>query len=88
MIYIEITKLSDNGQLTLNLSLINKWQLKAVDKVVILEENGRFYMENSALMAFSKVANDFKGAAIEAGFNSEDEMQDYMQEIRKEVRGY
>ncbi len=45
-------------------------------------------MENSALMAFSKVANDFKGAAIEAGFNSEDEMQDYMQEIRKEVRGY
>ena len=78
---MEITKLSDKGQITLPISIRKKLQLKA-------EENGRFYMENSALMAFSKVANDFKGAAIEAGFNSEDEMQDYMQEIRKEVRGY
>ncbi len=85
---MEITKLSDKGQITLPISIRKKLQLKAEDKVVILEENGRFYMENSALMAFSKVANDFKGAAIEAGFNSEDEMQDYMQEIRKEVRGY
>ena len=85
---MEITKLSDKGQITLPISIRKKLQLKAGDKVVILEENGRFYMENSALMAFSKVANDSKGAAIEAGFNSEDEMQDYMQEIRKEVRGY
>ena len=85
---MENTKLSDKGQITLPISIRKKLQLKAGDKVVILEENGRFYMENSALMAFSKVANDFKGAAIEAGFNSEDEMQDYMQEIRKEVRGY
>ncbi len=85
---MEITKLSDKGQITLPMSIRKKLQLKAGDKVVILEENGRFYMENSALMAFSKVANDFKGAAIEAGFNSEDEMQDYMREIRKEVRGY
>ena len=85
---MEITKLSDKGQITLPISIRKKLQLKAGDKVVILEENGRFYMENSALMAFSKVANDFKGDAIEAGFNSEDEMQDYMQEIRKEVRGY
>ena len=85
---MEITKLSDKGQITLPISIRKKLQLKAEDKVVILEENGRFYMENSALMAFSKVANDFKGAATEAGFNSEDEMQDYMQEIRKEVRGY
>lgn len=85
---MEITKLSDKGQITLPIAIRKKLQLKAGDKVVILEENGRFYMENSALMAFSKVANDFKGATIEAGFNSEDEMQDYMQEIRKEVRGY
>lgn len=35
-------------------------------------------MENFALMGFSKIVNDFKGAAIEADFNFEDEMQDYM----------
>ena len=57
---MEITKLSDKGQITLPISIRKKLQLKAGDKVVILEENGRFYMENSALMAFSKVANDFK----------------------------
>ena len=40
---MEITKLSDKGQITLPISIRKKLQLKAGDKVVILEENGRFY---------------------------------------------
>ena len=60
----------------------------AGDKIVILEENGRFYFENSAMLAFKRVEDAFKGEAEKAGFNTEDEMQDHMKEIRKEVRGY
>ena len=45
-------------------------------------------MENSAMVAFSRVAERFAGEAQKAGFKTEEEMQDYMKEIRKEVRGY
>lgn len=40
------------------------------------------------MQAFDNVIDAFAGAAKEAGFNSEEELQEYMQEIRKEVRGY
>ncbi len=33
----------------------NKLNLKAGDKIAILEENGRFYFENSAMLAFKRV---------------------------------
>ena len=63
-------------------------KLKTGDKIVIFEENGRFYLENSAMMAFKRVEEAFAGEAAKAGFGSEEDMQDYMKEIRKEVRGY
>ena len=51
-------------------------------------ENGRFYFENSAMLAFRRAEDAFAGEAKKAGFSTEEEMQDYMKEIRKEVRGY
>lgn len=63
-------------------------KLKAGDKIVILEENGRFYFENSAMLAFKRAEDAFAGEAEKAGFSTEEEMQDYMKEIRREVRGY
>lgn len=85
---MEIAKISSKGQITIPISIRNKLKLKAGDKVVILEENGRFYLENAALLAFNRVAESFEGVAKDAGFQTEEEMQDYMKEIRKEVRGY
>lgn len=85
---MEIAKVSDKGQITIPISVRNKLNLRAGDKIVILEENGRFYFENSAMLAFKRVEEAFAGEAEKAGFNTEQEMQDYMKEIRKEVRGY
>lgn len=85
---MEVAKLSSKGQITLPISVRNKLQLKTGDKIVILEENGRFYLENSALIAFNKISKDFENSAKEAGFDTEDDMQEYMKEIRGEVRGY
>ena len=42
---------------------------------------------NSAMLAFNRVSEAFKGAAEKVGFEDEAAMQDYMKEIRKEVRG-
>lgn len=85
---MEVAKISSKGQITVPLSVRKKLKLKEGDKILILEENGRFYIENSALAAFERVAENFSGAAREAGFETEEEMQEYMKEIRKEVRGY
>lgn len=52
---MEVAKLSSKGQITIPVSIRNKLQLKTGDKVVILEENGRFYLENSAFIAFNRI---------------------------------
>jgi hypothetical protein len=62
--------------------------LKTGDKVVIFEENGRFYFENSAMLAFKRAEQAFEGVAENAGFRTEEEMQDYVKEIRKEMGRY
>lgn len=85
---MEVAKISSKGQITIPVSVRSKLNLKTGDKVVILEENGRFYFENSAMLAFKKVEEIFRGEAEKAGFETEESMQDYMKKIRKEVRGY
>lgn len=84
---MEIAKISSKGQITIPISVRNRLHLNTGDKVLILEENGRFYIENAVNMAFKRVEEGFCGAAAEAGFRSEKEMQDYMREIREERRG-
>lgn len=79
--------LSGKGQITIPINVRNKLKLRAGDKIVILEENGRFYFENSAMLAFKRAEEAFVGEAQRAGFETEADMQEYMKEIRKEVRG-
>lgn len=83
---MEIAKISSKGQITIPVSIRNRLHLNTGDKVLILEENGRFYIENAANVAFQHVEENFRGAAAEAGFQTENEMQDYLKEIRKELR--
>ncbi len=85
---MDIAKISSKGQITIPIAVRNKLKLKNGDKVVIFEENGRFYLENAAMLAFNRVEKAFQGVAEEIGYSTEEEMQEYMQEIRKEVRGY
>ena len=85
---MEVAKISSKGQITIPITVRNRLNLKAGDKIVILEENGRFYFENSAMLAFKRAEDAFAGEAEKAGFLTEDSMQDYMKEIRKEIRGY
>lgn len=84
---MEVAKISSKGQITIPVAIRNKLKLKTGDKVVIFEENGRFYLENAAMIAFNHVSEAFEGEALKAGFKDEKAMQEYMKEIRKEVRG-
>ena len=84
---MEVAKISSKGQITIPVSVRNKLKLRTGDKIVILDENGRFYFENSAMLAFKRAEDAFAGEAQKAGFETEEDMQEYMKEIRKEVRG-
>lgn len=84
---MEIAKISSKGQITLPISVRKKLKLKSGDQVVIQEENGRFYFDNAALVAFTRIEQAFDGAAEEAGFANEQELQDYVEEMRKETEG-
>ena len=85
---MEVAKISSKGQITIPVSIRKKLKLKTGDKIVIFEENGKFYIENSAMLAFKRAEEAFAGEAAKAGFKTEKDMQDYMREVRKEVRGY
>jgi AbrB family looped-hinge helix DNA binding protein len=84
MIKMEVAKISSKGQITIPISVRNKLNLKTGDKIVIFEENGRFYFENSAMLAFKRAEQAFEGVAENAGFRTEEDMQDYVKEIRKD----
>ena len=84
---MEIAKISSKGQITLPISVRKKLKLKSGDQVVIQEENGRFFFDNAALVAFTRIEQAFDGAAEEAGFANEQALQDYVEELRKENEG-
>ena len=65
---MEVAKISSKGQITIPVSVRNKLKLRTGDKIVILEENGRFYFENSAMLAFKRAEDAFAGEAQKAGF--------------------
>ena len=85
---MEIAKISSKGQITIPVAVRNKLNLKTGDKIVIFEENGRFYFDNSAMLAFEHVSDAFSGEAQKAGFETEDDLQRYAKEIREELRGH
>lgn len=84
---MEIAKLSSKGQITLPVSVRRKLKLKSGDQIVIQEENGRFYFDNAALVAFTRVERAFDGAAEEAGFATEEALADYVAEMREAGEG-
>lgn len=43
--------------------------------------------KNSAILALKRAEEAFAGEASKVGFEPEEDMKDYMREIRKEVRG-
>ena len=86
--FMETARITDKGQVIIPKTVRAGLRLKNGDKVIFKREGDRFYIANAAQTAFDEVIDAFRGAANEAGFKSEEELQEYMKEIRREVRGY
>jgi AbrB family looped-hinge helix DNA binding protein len=83
---MEVAKITRQGQVTIPLKIRDRLNLKAGDKLFFLEEgNGRFFLENPSLSAFTRMQDEMCGAAKDAGFNTEQELQDFAREVRQEI---
>jgi AbrB family looped-hinge helix DNA binding protein len=83
---MEVARITTKGQITIPIEIRKKLALKEGDKILFFEEeNGRIYFENASLLAFNRIQDSMAGEAQKAGFKTEQELQDYMREIRKET---
>ena len=84
---MEIAKVTSKGQITIPRDIRARMDLKKGDKILIFEENGKYFFQNSAsiaLKALENFQNSMKGEAEKAGFNDPEDVVQYIKSLRKE----
>lgn len=82
---MDIATISANGQITLPADVRKRLQLGPGDKVVFVEnEQGDTVVVRPAIAALLEAQREFRGAAAEAGLDSEDSLQGLVDEVREE----
>ncbi|GAB6277574.1 putative transcriptional regulator [uncultured spirochete] len=79
---MELAKLTSKGQITIPVEIRRKLRLKEGDKVFFIEENGKIIFQNAAQTALSTFQNEMVGEATKAGFSSEDDVVQYIKNLR------
>jgi antitoxin PrlF len=85
MLKMEVARITTKGQITIPIEIRKKLNLKEGDKIIFFEQDGRIYFENAALLAFNRIQKSMSGEAQKAGYNTPEEMNDLVKEIRKEL---
>jgi len=81
---VEIAKITYKGQITIPAGIRKKMNLKDGDKVIFFEQDGKFYLENAALMAINRMQMSFEGEAEHVGLKDENDVVALVKEVRKE----
>ena len=84
---MEVAKITSKGQITIPVDVRRKMRLKDGDKVIFINENGRYYVENAALVAINRIQEAFEGEAERLGLKDEDDVVDMVKEIRRRRKG-
>ena len=80
---MEIARITSKGQVTIPRDIRVKMDLKKGDKILFFEENGRYFLQNSASIALKNIQDIMKGEAERAGFNDPDDVVKYIKSRRK-----
>jgi len=80
---MEVARITSKGQVTIPRDIRVKMDLKKGDKILFFEENGRYFLQNSASIALKKIQYLMKGEAEKAGFNDPDDIVKYIKSRRK-----
>ena len=84
---MDIARVTSKGQVTIPIGIRKIMNIKEGDKILFVEKDGKIFVENAAMVAFDKIQKGFEGEAEKAGFKTEEELQEYVKSIRKEMRG-
>ena len=80
---MEVARVTSKGQVTIPRDIRVKMDLKKGDKILFFEENGKYFLQNSASIALKKIQDIMKGEAERAGFNNPDDVINYIKSRRK-----
>jgi len=80
-----LAKLTSKGQITIPKEIRDKLKLKTGDKVIFIYEGEKIIFANSSLIALKKIQNSMKGKAESAGIKNGKDLDDVVQEVRKEI---
>jgi AbrB family looped-hinge helix DNA binding protein len=67
---MEIARVTSKGQVTIPRDIRVKMDLKKGDKILFLEEDGKYFLQNSNSVVLSDFQKLMKGEAKEAEFKS------------------
>ena len=84
MIFVELAKVTSEGQITIPIEIRKKLGSKEVSKVLFLEEAGRIYLTNSSMEAIREAQLAFVGEAERVGLETKEDVIEMMKELRKE----
>jgi antitoxin PrlF len=79
---MELATVTSKGQITIPVKIRNKLSLKTGDQVFFMEEKGKIVFQNASQIALSTIQNEMDGKAEKAGFKTEEDVVDYVKELR------
>jgi len=81
---MELARISSKGQITIPIEIRKKMNLKEGDKVLFVEEGDNIFVLNASLVALKEIQENMKGEADKQGFNSEEDVNKFVEKIREE----
>ena len=79
---MELAKVTSKGQITIPIQIRKKLRLKEGDKVFFTEEKGKVIFQNASQVALNEFQQKMLGEAKKVGFESEDDVANYIKELR------
>jgi AbrB family looped-hinge helix DNA binding protein len=81
---IDNAKVLPKGQITIPKDIREHLSINTGDRLTLICEADRVIVMNSAIYALKEYQKAMRGAAEAAGFNSEDDVAEYLMQMRRE----
>jgi AbrB family looped-hinge helix DNA binding protein len=85
-VLMEVAKVMPKGQITLPKDIREKLSVGTGDRVALIWDGDRVVMMNPAIFAMRMLQSDMAGEAEGAGFQSEDDVAEYVTNARRQAR--
>jgi AbrB family looped-hinge helix DNA binding protein len=82
---IDISRVTTEGQVTIPYEFRKKLDIKEGDKIVFIEKDGLLFLGNSNRLVLEDYARSMAGEAEKAGIKTEEDVMQFVREIRGEI---